>query len=95
MLLGGNIALEGFDSLEPAALVVVKKMVGSETRKISNKEISFEKLEVRLVCNESSSCEVAITLVLQDNQVEASAKEPNLFFAIDSVFKKLSSSLTP
>ena len=39
MKLGGNIVLDGCDNLEPATLIVLKKMVGNYARKISEKNI--------------------------------------------------------
>ncbi len=92
MLLGGNIELEGFDSLDPAVLVVVKKMVGSEAKKISDKGINFEKLRICLNSN-SGSCDLSANLILKDTSFDVSSTNPNLFFGIDGVFKKLSSSL--
>ncbi|MEM4245541.1 MAG: hypothetical protein QW404_00265 [Candidatus Nanoarchaeia archaeon] len=94
MLLGGNIELEGFDSLDPAILVVVKKMVGSEAKKISESGVNFEKLKICLKSN-SGSCELSANLVLKDGSFDVSSSESNLFFGIDGVFKKLSSSIQP
>jgi hypothetical protein len=95
MLLGGNIELEGFDSLEPAILVVVKKMVGSEARKISEDGIPFEKLKICLDSNSGSSCQVSAKVIFQGNEFDASAKENNLFFGIDCAFKKIIASIKP
>jgi len=93
MLLGGNIELDGFDALEPAVLVVVKKMVGSEARKISESGVNFEKLKLSLNSPGDSSYDVSANISFQGNEFEASASENNLFFGIDSVFKKLVSSI--
>jgi len=93
MQLGGNIELEGFDSLEPALLVVVKKMVGSEAKKISENGIAFDKLRICLESNNPTSCAVSGSIVVQGNDVSASVSENNLFFGIDRLFKKLVSSL--
>lgn len=93
MLLGGNIELEGFETIDPALLVVVKKMVGSEARKISENGINFDKLKICLNSNDGPSCDISAKLVLQGNDFEAYVNENNLFFGIDSVFKKLLSSI--
>lgn len=93
MLLGGNIELEGFETIDPALLVVVKKMVGSQARKISDNGLNFDKLKICLNSQDSASCDVSATLVLKGNDFEASVNESNLFFGIDSVFKKLLSSV--
>ncbi|MFH1210369.1 MAG: hypothetical protein V1645_00470 [archaeon] len=94
MQLGGNIELEGFESLEPALLVVVKKMVGSQARKISENGVDFEKLKICLNSNDKDACEVSANLVFKGNNFDASVTEHNLFFGIDKVFKKLVAAIT-
>jgi ribosome-associated translation inhibitor RaiA len=94
MLLGGNIELEGFDNLEPSLLVVVKKMVGSEARKISEKGINFDKLKISINSKDDSFSVVAI-LVFNGNSYDAEVEEKNLFFGIDKALKKLVSAINP
>lgn len=94
MLLGGNIELDGFDSLEPAILVAVKKMVGSEAKRISEEEgIGFEKLKLALGSQSSSSCDVSCKVVFNGSEYEVSSSESNLFFSIAHVFKKMISAV--
>ncbi len=95
MQLGGNIELEGFDSLEPALLVVVKKMVGSEARKMTENGIVFEKLKICLDADNLSSCGVSGKVIFQGSDFDVSVNENNLFFGIDKVFKKFASSIKP
>ena len=40
--LGGNITLGGFKEVEPAKMVVVKKMVGNYIKRVQDKDVGFE-----------------------------------------------------
>ena len=76
--LGGNIKLINFDSLEPALLVVVKKVVGNYTKKISESIDSFKGIEVTL--EDSIKINVKVSA---DKNYEAEAMDKNLFFSLD------------
>jgi len=85
--LGGNIELDGFDSVEPGALVVVKKIVGNYAKQMSGKKSNFEKLTVSL----SSSVDnftVKATLKAGEAFV-AEGHGTNMFFAMDQSLKKI------
>jgi len=87
--LGGNICLEGFSSLEKAHLVVVKKIVGSFARAISEKGRKFEKLTVGMEKG-SDGYKITVTLLTEGNENKVEAGSNNLFSAIDGALKKLS-----
>ncbi len=93
MKLGGNIDIEGFDNLEPAHLVVVKKMVGSSAKKISEEIAEFENLTVTLkeYSKEKISLHGKITINGADYEAEVSDK--NLFFALNVLFNELTSKI--
>ncbi len=95
MLLGGNIELEGFEALEPAVLVIVKKMVGSEVRKISEEGVNLDKLKLCLESSNGLSYEISAKAIVQGSDFIVDAKEDNLFFGIDIIFKKLLPSIKP
>ena len=82
--LGGNIKLINFDSLEPALLVVVKKVVGNYTKKISESIDSFKGIEVTL--EDSSKINVKVSA---DKNYEAEAKDKNLFFSLDKALSTI------
>lgn len=82
--LGGNIKLINFDSLEPALLVVVKKVVGNYTKKISESIDSFKGIEVTL--EDSNKVNVKVSA---DKNYEAEAKDKNLFFSLDKALNTI------
>ena len=84
MELGGNIELTNFDNLEPAKLVVVKKIVGNYTRKISTTANNFKKINIEL-----KDETIIGRLTLGETVHSAEAKNNNLFFALDSILSQL------
>ncbi|MEK6907081.1 MAG: hypothetical protein AABW45_00995, partial [Nanoarchaeota archaeon] len=46
--LGGNISLAGFKELEPAKMVVIKKITGNYVKKMMEKTNKFESLHLHL-----------------------------------------------
>ena len=85
MKLGGNILLDGCDNLEPATLIVLKKMVGNYARKISEKA-NFDELRINLM-NKDKIYKLEAVLVragIQDSRV---CEENNLFFALNNALK--------
>ena len=78
--LGGNIKLDNFEALEPALLIVVKKVVGNYTKKISESIQDFKGIIVTLESKQENIVKVKVTA---DKVYETEAKEKNLFFALD------------
>lgn len=87
MKLGGNIVLEGCDNLEPATLIVLKKMVGNYARKISDKQV-FDELKINLENNPGKYKLEAVLERAGDKNVKT-AEDSNLFFALDNALKEL------
>ena len=84
--LGGNITLEGFENLEPGALVIVKKVVGNYTKRISNNTTNFEKISISLNKDDKNNIQVKLHRNGEINVEEAS--DSNLFFALDKALSK-------
>ena len=84
IVLGGNIELVGFDDLEPGKLVVVKKIVGSYTKKISTAAQNFKKISIEL-----KDKKILGKVTIGETTHSAEAEDNNLFFALDSVLSKL------
>ena len=81
--LGGNITLKGFDSVEPAKLIVVKKMVGNYARQISNiKEFSNLTLEYK-------DNKIHSVLKIDGKEIKADSSENNLYFGINECLNKV------
>jgi len=86
--LGGNIVLVGFRELDPAKLVVVKKVVGNYVKKLSNESTNLEKLTItmKMIGNEQKT-ELHGKLINNGAVITSEATEMNLFFALDGVLK--------
>ncbi|MEK6922568.1 MAG: hypothetical protein AABX08_02085 [Nanoarchaeota archaeon] len=78
--LGGNIKLINFEAIEPALLIVVKKIVGNYTKKISETIKDFKSIEVSLENKEKNKIKVKIEA---SETKEFEAEDKNLFFALD------------
>jgi hypothetical protein len=94
MELGGNITLVGFKEISKAELVVVKKIVGSYARKLSDSVNGFERLKVTLKqihrTEGSEKFELNSLVVVDGDQSESEVVERNLFVGLDSVLHKVS-----
>ena len=91
--LGGNIELSGFRQVDRGAMVIVKKMVGSYAKTFSEKCKGFEKLAVYVKgiheVEDTKKYELHATLFDSGKRHTAEKTDKNLFFALDSVMKKL------
>lgn len=93
MKLGGNIELEGFDSIEPAQLIVIKKIVGSMAKKISEEISAFDNLLVTLKETKKEKMTLSGKITIKDKEYESEASDKNLFFALDALFKELTTKI--
>lgn len=80
--LGGNIKLDGFESVEPTLLVVVKKVVGNYVKQISEKNKDFKEITVKNDNNEVS------VVCICDKEIKATAKADNLFFSLSKALEE-------
>ena len=85
--LGGHIKLTNFDNLEPAKLIVVKKIVGSFTKKISEAKKDFKEISIELK-EESDKFTISGKLITSKEKTSSSTNE-NLFFALNAVLEEL------
>ena len=93
MKLGGNIELEGFDNIEPAHLIVIKKIVGSSAKKISEEISAFDNLCITLKENEKDKITLTGKIKIKDKEHEAEASDKNLFFALNKVLSELNTKI--
>ena len=93
--LGGNIQLTGFKQVEPAAMVVLKKIIGGYAKKFSERCDKFEKLGLTLKPvhkNEHSEKYELHGMVVDNGKTHTTeVVDRNLFFALSIVLKKLDS----
>jgi len=88
LTLGGNIYLSGFQDVDPAQLVVLKKIVGHFVRQLNEKG-TVEQLSLTLLSFDPSHVALQGSLVFAGNEVHASHDDYNLFFALDKVLYQL------
>jgi len=86
--LGGNIQLTGFQNVENAKSVVLKKMIGSYVRQIQEKREDYEKIVITLEGDENNPT-IKITLTAGGNEIAAEESTNNLFTALDTTLKKI------
>ncbi|MBU1199500.1 MAG: hypothetical protein KKF46_03525 [Nanoarchaeota archaeon] len=91
--LGGNITLAGFKEIEKAELVVVKKIVGSYARKMSDSVSGFENITVTLKIvhktEGSEKYELQCKVMVNGKPLNSEITERNLFMGLDTVLKKV------
>ncbi len=92
MKLGGNIQLTGFDKLETAELIIVKKIVGNYARKFSEM-CKLEELHITFKpvhkTKGSEKFEIHAQVLDSGKKYNSKLTERNLFIALDSVLKKV------
>ncbi|MDO8556439.1 MAG: hypothetical protein Q7R96_04685 [Nanoarchaeota archaeon] len=86
--LGGNISLSGFSELEPATLIVVKKMVGNYTKKIAERSQDFQSIHIDMKKVHEKNHEVHVK-VNADKVYNSEVVDFNLFFALDKALSKV------
>ena len=94
--LGGNIKLAGFNEIEPMKLIVVKKMVGTYAKKISDNISEFQELSLHLKPIHDNpdkdyniKYELQAKLIVDGKPFNSEMIDYNLFFAIDKVLARL------
>ena len=95
--LGGNIELIGFKEIDPASMIVFKKILGNYARKFKERCAEFQKLSLRVKTVHETPTSVKYELqgtVLDGGKTYSSkVTERNLFFVLDKVLKKIESEL--
>ena len=92
--LGGNITLTGFKEVSPAEMVVVKKMVGSYARQLSDDITDFQSLKVTLkevhkaAANANEKHEIHVSVRYHGHHFEVKETDRNLFVVLDSALHK-------
>jgi len=89
--LGGNIALVGFEILDPAETVIAKKIVGNYVRKMNN---NGEYKEMRLTLQrhahgKSFKHEITGLSIFSEGRFNSNATDWNVYTAISQVCEKM------
>jgi hypothetical protein len=92
LMLGGNIELVGFKQVSMAEVVVVKKLVGSYTRKIQDNSKNFERISIHLKeihkIDNNAKHELHVKVLDDGKTFSSEFVDKNLFVALDSALKK-------
>jgi hypothetical protein len=96
--LGGVIELSGFNSLDNGTMAVLKKIMGNYTRKFIDRTEGFEKVSVHLKSSGSGNeenrlFEIHGKVLIKGKSYNCNITERNIFFATDSIMKKLHNSV--
>ena len=96
MVLGGNIELIGFKELDGGSMVILKKMVGNQVRKISDSADNFEKLTINMkkVGAGDNKFEIQAKMIDNGKPVTSEVTDFNLFFTIDKALRQILSQVT-
>ncbi len=89
MQLGGNISLAGFKDLEPAKMIVVKKITGNYVKKMQEKSNKFESLHLHLKPIHASKFELQAKVMVNGQPFNSEVTDFNLFFALDKALAKI------
>jgi hypothetical protein len=89
MQLGGNISLNGFKELEPAKMIVVKKITGNYVKKMQDKVKNFESINLHLKQVHTSKFELQAKAIVNGQSFNSEITDFNLFFALDKVLANL------
>lgn len=94
MQLGGNISLAGFKELEPAKMVVIKKITGNYVKKMQEKTSKFENLHLHLKPVHASKYELQVKAIVNGQAFNSEVTDFNLFFALDKALAKILEEIT-
>ena len=87
LFLGGGIQLAGFGEIDPASLIIVKKIVGTFVKKLEGENPKKLKLSLKEVHKNKYEIKGFLDVNGKIKQVEV--VDFNLFFAINRVLNKL------
>ncbi len=93
LIFGGNIELSGFKSLDSGSMFILKKIVGTNVRKLSNKITNLQKVTLTMKQVHGSGFEINAKLVDDGKVYNSEVSDRNVFFAVDKAFEKLDASL--
>jgi len=89
MQLGGNISLAGFKDLEPAKMIVIKKITGTYVKKMQEKNNKFESLSLHLKSVHATKYELQAKAIVNGLPHNSEVVDFNLFFALDKALAKI------
>ena len=88
--LGGNMKLDGFQEIDPPAMIIIKKIVGNYVKKFQEQQPSFQELILHLANNSKDNIQAQAKLS-GSKEFNSQASDVNLFFAIDKALSQVMS----
>jgi hypothetical protein len=85
--LGGNIVLTGFSTRDFTEMIIVKKIVGQYTRKLTDTVDGFRQLHITLKEIHSTKVEIIAKADVDGKEYASETVQHNLFVALDSCLK--------
>ncbi len=89
--LGGNIKLKGFSELDAATLIVVKKIVGNYTKRLSNDHPDFMELILELSQPIDNKFNISANFFKKTGNISSEADGSNIFFALSGALEGVNS----
>jgi ribosome-associated translation inhibitor RaiA len=86
--LGGNIELNGFQNIEGAKMIVLKKVIGNYVKQMQEKKSDYENLKITLEGDENNAT-IKAELKAGGSQIATEDTQNNLFVATDNALKKI------
>src|SRR3989344_2178436 len=88
--LGGNIELSGFNDIDGASMVILKKIIGNQVKKISKTVENYELLRlVKKNVHNNSKFEVHVLFAYNGNSVSVENIDNNLFMSVSGAMNKI------
>lgn len=85
--LGGNIELKGFQNLEKAKQIVLKKIIGNYVKQMQEKKSDYEKIAITLE-GEETNAKIKAELTAGTIFIGEDTQN-NIFAALDNALKKI------
>ena len=94
IVLGGNIVLTGFNKVDGASMIILKKLIGNHVRRISDHAKNFEKINLTVKgVGKGTKFEVHGIVVDNGSPYTADHTDRNIFVTVDTVLKKIHNSM--
>jgi len=97
--LGGNIELSGFTGLMPGSMTIIKKIVGTCTKRYNELKPDFEKLQLTMktiheTTETSKIYHIDAKMIHGGKVVASDAEDRNIFKAIDAALKRIEAEIS-
>lgn len=86
--LGGNIELNGFQNIEGAKMIVLKKIIGNYVKQIQEEKNDYDGLVITLKGDENNA-NIKVELIAGGSSIAGEDTQNNIFLATDNALKKI------